>query len=148
MTSPRYLAEHLIMPGFLRERGAAAVLDAIERSDSDFFIPVWMQAGFRFSPRFMYRTTGELRIGAMTLPRPREATEAYFAAVVGKPADAAFARYFLLEASDSAADGATRTIVGEWAASAHRNYGAGPPFTGDLATDCGSFLAQVATLCS
>lgn len=35
MASPRYIAEHLIMPGFLREQCTAAVLDAIERSDTE-----------------------------------------------------------------------------------------------------------------
>lgn len=68
MGSPRYLAEHMLMPRFLREQGAPAVLDAIERNDADFFIPVWMDAGFRFTPKLVYRTRGELLLGVLTLP--------------------------------------------------------------------------------
>jgi len=132
VASPRYLAEHLVMPRFLREQGATAVLDAIERNQADFFLPVWAEAGFRFTPRLMALARGELRIGVLTLPTPREATEAYLAAIVGKAPDPGVLRYFLWEKSESVLDAKPHTMLSEWAGGAHRNYGEGPPFTGDL----------------
>jgi len=148
MPSPRYLAEHLAMPRFLREQGASAALDAIERGDADFFVPVWSEAGFRFTSRLLHVIRGPLRVGVLSLPMPREATEAYLAAVVGKPSDAAFLRYFLWEKSDSVSDDKPHTMLSEWAGSAHRNFGEGPPFTGDLATDCDKFIDRVVPLCT
>lgn len=142
MSSPRYLAAHLLLPRLLREKGAAA-LEAIEKSDADFFIPVWAEAGFRFTTRLMYLPRGDLRIGVLTLPMPRESTEAYLAAIAGRTSDASLLRYFLWEKSEDPA-----TVIGEWAGSAHRNYGAGPPFTGNLAGDCAKFIDRVAELCS
>jgi hypothetical protein len=148
MGSPRYLAAHFVMPRFLREQGAPAVLDAIERGDADFFIPVWMTAGFRFTTRPMYQPQGGLRLGVLTLPIPREATEAYLAIVVGRTADPAYLRYFLWEKSESVFDDKPRTVISEWAGTEHRNFGQGPPFTGNLDTDSGGFVARVAALCA
>lgn len=136
----------MLLPAFLREQGAAAVLDAIERGDDAFFIPVWMRAGIRFAPRFHYTTRGDLRVGVLTLPMPREMTEAYLAAVVGKRGDPAFLRYFLWESGDSADQG-ERTVIGEWAKAAHSNYGSGPPFTGDLVNDRAAFIERVVQVC-
>ena len=146
MSSPRYLAEHLVMPRFLREKGAGAALDAIERNDADFFIPVWMEAGFRFTPRFFCQAVEGLRVGAMTLPMPRQPTEAWLAAVVGAAADPGHLRYFLWEQSDLS-DGRPRSVLSEWSGSGHLNYGDGPPFTGNLANDCAAFLARVVEIC-
>jgi hypothetical protein len=131
------------MPRFVREKGSAAALDAIERDDGEFFVPVWMEAGFRFTPRLMHATRGELRIGVLTLPMPREWTEAYLAAIVGKASDANLLRYFLWEKGEDAG-----TVIGEWAGATHRNYGAGPAFTGDLAGDRDKFVDRVAGLCA
>jgi hypothetical protein len=148
MSSPRYLAEHMLMPRFLREQGAPAVLDAIERGDADFFIPVWANAGFRFTTRPAYRPQGGLRVGVLTLPMPREVTEAYLAAVIGKTEDPAYLRYFLWEKSESLFDDKLHTVISEWAGTQHRNFGEGPPFTGDLARDSAEFVARVAALCA
>ena len=148
MGSPRYLAAHLLMPRFLREQGAPAVLDAIERGDADFFIPVWANAGFRFTTRPTYRPQGGLRLGVLTLPMPRDVTEAYLAIVVGRTADPAYLRYFLWEKSESVFDDKPRTAITEWAGTRHRNFGEGPPFTGDLARDSAEFVARVAGLCA
>ena len=147
MSSPRYLAEHMLMPRFLREKGAGAALDAIERNDADFFIPVWMEAGFRFTPRFFYRSVDDLRVGAMTLPMPRQPTEAWLAAIVGSTSDPGYLRYLLWEQSDSL-EGRPRTVISEWSGSGHLNYGYGPPITGNLGNDCAAFLARVVQICS
>ena len=146
MSSPRYIVAHMLLPAFLREQGASAVLDAIERGDDAFFIPVWTRAGMRFSPRFFHVIHGDFRAGVMTLPMPREMTEAYLVAVVGKRSDPAFLRYFLWESGDSADQG-QRTVIGEWSGAAHSNYGSGPPFTGDLANDRAAFIERVVQVC-
>ena len=146
MSSPRYFAAHLIMPRFVREKGAVAVLDAIERNDADFFIPVWMEAGFRFTPRLLHQAAGGLRLGVLTLPMPREPTEAWFAAIVAGDSDPAYLRYFLWEQGESL-DDKPRTVVTEWAGTGHRNYGDGPPFTGGLAGDRAAFIARVLQIC-
>jgi hypothetical protein len=137
----------MLMPAFLREQGAAAALNAIECGDDAFFIPVWMRAGIRFAPRFFHATHGEFRVGVLTLPMPREMTEAYLAAVIGKRGDPAFLRYFLWESSDSASDQGSGTVIGEWAEARHSNYGPGPPFTGDLVNDRAAFIERVLMVC-
>ena len=146
MSSPRYFAAHLILPRFVREKGATVVLDAIERNDADFFIPVWMEAGFRFTPRFLHHVAGNLKLGVLSLPMPRQPTEAWFAAIVASASDPAYLRYFLWEQGESL-DEKPRTVVAEWSGTGHLNYGDGPPFTGDLAGDRGAFVARVAEIC-
>src|SRR5262245_32450255 len=146
MSSPRYLAEHLIMPRFLREKGAAAALDAVERNDADFFIPVWMEAGFRFTTRLFHQAAGDLRIGVLTLPMPRQPTEAWFASIVGAASDPASLRYLLWEQGESL-DGKPSTVVAEWPGSSHLNYGEGTPCTGALANDRDAFVARVMQIC-
>ena len=147
MSSPRYLAVHLVLPRFLREQGAGAVLDAIERNDADFFIPVWMEAGFRFTSRLFYQAEDGLRMGVLTLPMPRGPTEAWFAAIVGSASDTGHLRYLLWEQGESGSDGTPSTVLGEWSGTKHLNYGAGPPFTGNLANDRAAFVARVAQIC-
>ena len=146
MSSPRYIAAHFILPRFVGEKGAGAVLDAIERNDADFFIPAWMEAGFRFTSRLSWQAEGHLRIGVLTLPMPRQPAEAWFAAIVGSSSDPAYLRYFLWEQGE-ALDGRPHTVVAEWSGTAHRNYGEGPPFSGDLAGDRGAFVARVLQIC-
>ena len=148
MSSPRYLAAHMLLPRFAREKGAGAVLDAIERNDADFFIPVWMEAGFRFTSRLFYQSGDGLRIGVLTLPMPRGPTEAWFAAIVGSAADPAYLRYLLWEQGEPGHDGTQGTVLSEWSGTKHLNYGAGPPFTGNLANDRAAFVARVMQICS
>lgn len=138
--SPRYLAEHVLLPRFLKERGAAAVLSAMQRGDRDYFLPVWMEAGFRFQPRLEFGEINGLRLGLMSFPAPREAAEAYLAIAVGKASDPAFLRYFLWERGDSS------TFITEWRDSIHLNHGVGDPFTGDLGEDGFRFLQRVAEI--
>ena len=129
MPSPRYLAEHALLPKFLKERGANEVFAAFARGDRGFFDPVWVEAGFRFQPRLDFDEIEGMRLGLMTLPTPREATEAYFAVMVGNVAEPDLLRYFLWEKGDPG------TFITEWQSGKHLNYGEGPPFTGDLGAD-------------
>ena len=147
MSSPRYLAAHVLMPRFLREQGARTVLDAIERNDADFFIPVWMEAGFRFTSRLLYQAGDALRMGVLTLPMPRGPTEAWFAAIVGSAADPAYLRYLLWEQGEPGSDGTPGTVLSEWSGTKHLNSGAGPPVTGNLANDRSAFVARVMQIC-
>jgi hypothetical protein len=135
--TPRYLAEHFFMPQFLEERGANAVLAAIDSKNTEFFVPVWVRAGFRFTPAFLYAVQAGYRIGIFTFPQPSDVTEAYLGAVIGKTSDPKFFRYFLWEESLSG------TVVGEWNEDGHMNYGPGPPFTGNLQNDAWEFTKRV-----
>ena len=149
MASPRYIAAHMLMPAFLRDQGLGPILEAIEREDADFFIPVWFRAGFRFSPILLAHSSGDFRIGVVTLPMPREMAEGYLAVFVGKHGDPSFARYFVWEQSISVMNpDEPRTVVGEWSERGHTNHGSGPPFTGDLVADCAAFVGRVLALCA
>jgi hypothetical protein len=148
MSSPRYLAEHMIMPRFLRETGFGNALAAIQRRDADYFIPVWMKAGFRFSPTLLFTERGDWRVGVLTLPQPREITEAYLAAIVGRISDPTHGRYFLLETAESIADKRKHTVLGEWNETRHGNFGEGPPFTGNLPSDQAAFVDRVLDVCT
>jgi len=158
--SRRYLAEHIYLPQFVRQQGAAAVLDAISREDEVFFRPVWMEAGFRFTPDMFVVDHGDLQVGVITLPTPQESPEAYLAAIVGSARDPNFVRCFLLEQGSGVAneimkmlgaapaeDAGDPTVLGEWEGSTHRNHGAGPPITGDYVGDVAAFVRAVTTAC-
>src|SRR5436190_4447488 len=95
--SRRYLAEHIYLPRYVREQGAANVLDAISREDEVFFRPVWMEAGFRFTPQMFIVDHGDLQIGVLSLPMPQESPEAYVFAAVGHGKQPQYLRCFLLE---------------------------------------------------
>lgn len=146
MISPRYLAEHLIMPRYLRDQGAVTALDAIRDRNPDFFIPVWMEAGFQFTPRMVHTGAQGYRVGLITLPAPRDDTEGYFAAIVGSEANPLDWGYFVLESSTSI-DGSARTVIGEWADGRHLNFGSGPAFTGNLEDDAVAFIERVLEIC-
>jgi hypothetical protein len=124
------------------------VLDAIERNDADFFIPSGWKPGFRFTSRLLLPGRDGVRMGVLTLPMPRAPTEAWFAAVVGSASDPAYLRYLLLEQGESGPEGSPSTVLTEWSSTTHRNYGAGPPSTANLANDRGAFLDRVAQICS
>ena len=145
--SPRYVAEHFLLPRFIGERGPLEVLSAMERNDPDFFIPVWMEAGFRFTPRFFTKTAGPFRVGAMTFPMPRETTEGWLGAIVGRNDAPPWFRYFVWEKSVNFMDGTDSTVLGEWKDGTHVNYGAGPAFTGQLPDDVWSFVDAVLAKC-
>ena len=146
MISPRYLAEHLILPRYLREQGAVAALDAIQARNPEFFTPIWMEAGFQFTPRMVHTANQGYRLGLITLPAPRDDTEAYFAAIVGNEANPLDWGYFVLESS-TAIDGSARTVIGEWADGQHLNFGSGPAFTGNLEDDAVAFIENVLEIC-
>jgi hypothetical protein len=142
--SPRYVAAHFLMPRFLATHQLAA-LDAIERSDADFFIPVWFEAGFRFSPMLIHTRRHGYRFGVITYPMPRASPEAYVGVVVAFEG-AATVRYFTWEESVALSfDGppTPSTVIGEWRDRSHANHGSGPPFTGDIVNDTEAVLEQV-----
>lgn len=141
MGSPRYLAEHFLMPRFLQTHGLA-VVDAIERNNADFFIPVWFEAGFQFSPILIFQVHASYRVGVITFPMPREDTEAYLGVFVVPPA-ADTIRYFLLERSIDIMTGQPSTMIGEWSPRGHQNYGQGPAFSGDLSRDVQATVQRV-----
>jgi hypothetical protein len=143
--SPRYIAEHFLLPRFLAACGGGAMLDAMEKRDADFFIPVWMKAGFRFTPILFCSTVGPWRIGVMTFPQPQGMTEAYLGVVIGRTDDPQFGRLFLWEESISFVEGGTKpsTVIGEWRDGTHVNYGSGPSFNGDLAGDTKALVKMI-----
>ncbi len=87
----------------------------------------------------------------VSLPAPGRVTEAYFVAMVFQPAapgEAPLARYFTLEWGLSG-EGTPRTMLCEWMAAAHLNYGDGPApaaesFLQVVCRRCGLALAPVA----
>ena len=140
------MAEHMLMPQFLAQHGIG-VLDAIQRRDANFFIPVWSQAGFQFSPVLMYQARNGWRIGIVTFPMPREDTEAYLGVFVAREGEYTL-RYFTWERGMEFTAGGARpgTVVGEWSPQGHSNHGAGPAFTGDVVTDTHAITERVLTL--
>ena len=146
--SPRYVAEHLLLPRFIGERGPLEVLSAMERNDPDFFIPVWMEAGFRFTPRFFTKQAGPFRVGVMTFPMPREQTEGWLGVIIGRSDAPPWFRYFVWEKSVNIMSGADSTVIGEWRASTHMNHGPGPAFSGQLPDDVWTFVDAVLAKCA
>lgn len=147
MASRRYLAVHFLLRDHLREVGAQRALDAIEAKDADFFAKVWTEAGFRFAPLFLYRHEHGWRLGIITLPAPRESTEAYVALVASPDAAPQTHRYILWEkGSPSPFDGTPQTFLCEWTAKGHITLDDGPAYTGSLDVDAPAFLARCRAL--
>lgn len=147
MASRRYLAVHFLLRDFLREVGARRALDAMQAQDVDFFARIWTEAGFRFAPMFICRHEGGWRLGLITLPAPRESTEAYVALVASPDAAPHTHRYILWEkGSPSPFDGAPQTFLCEWTARGHVTLDDGPPYTGVLDVDAPAFLARCRAL--
>ncbi|MFJ8043894.1 hypothetical protein ACIRBX_25670 [Kitasatospora sp. NPDC096147] len=65
------------------------------------------------------------RLLLVTLPEPIAAAEAHFVAVVQVRGEEA-CRFLTLERSESPVDGSVGTVLGEWSAEGHVNFGAGP----------------------
>jgi hypothetical protein len=145
--SPRYVAEHLILPRFIAQSGPLEVLAALERNDADFFIPVWMEAGFRFTPRFFVKSSGPFRVGALTFPMPREQTEGWLGVIVARSDAPPWFRYFVWEKSVEIMTGADATVIAEWRGDTHVNHGKGPAFTGQLPDDVWTFADAAVRLC-
>lgn len=131
------------MPQFLAERGANAVLSAIEAKNAAFFGPVWSQVGIRYAPQFLYALQSPFRIGVMTFPPPQDVTEAHLGAVIGRTDTPQLLRFFLWEESISFQAGQAATVIGEWTDTEHANYGPGPTVTGNLSTDAWEFTKRV-----
>jgi hypothetical protein len=116
-------------------------LRAIEYRDSQFFTPLWVEAGMRFTPNLLYADHEGYRIGVLTFPTPRDMTEAYMGAVVGRYDDPQFVRYFTWELSASLMTQERVTVIGEWDAHGrHMNHGGGPLPSGNLPTDVWQFV--------
>ena len=147
MASRRYLAVHFLLRDFLREVGAARALDAIAGKDAEFFARVWIEAGFKFAPLFLHEAKDGWRLGLITLPAPRESTEAYVALVASSMTAPERHRYILWEkGSPSQFDGSAQTFLCEWTAVGHVTHDDGPPYTGQLERDAPAFLARCRAL--
>ena len=143
MASRRYLAVHFLLRDYLREAGPARALDAIAAKDADYFARVWQEAGFRFAPLFLHEEKDGWRLGLITLPAPRESTEAYVALVASPSAAPGEHRYILWEkGSPSPFDGTAQTFLCEWTARGHVTHDHGPSYTGQLDLDAPAFLAR------
>ncbi len=143
MASRRYLAVHFLLRDFLREGGPARALDAIAKRDTEYFAKIWTEAGFKFAPLFLYEEKDGWRLGLITLPAPRESTEAYVA-LVASPVSAPDAHRFILweKGSPSPFDGSAQTFLCEWTSRGHITHDDGPPYTGQLDLDAPSFIAR------
>jgi hypothetical protein len=148
--SRHYHEMHRLTPQLLKERGIAAVLDAIARSDNDFFVSILLDSGTRFQPQFVEQVEGTRRFGIMSLPEPLKPPDASIAVFVGDSNDLSFCHYFLLEKSVSfltTSDGSVEvresTVLGGWEEGRHLNFGPGPSFTGDFAVDAAAMIAAI-----
>jgi hypothetical protein len=147
MASRRYLAVHFLLRDHLREVGAQRALDAMAARDTEFFARIWTEAGFKFSPLFLHEHKDGWRLGLITLPAPRESTEAYVALVASPDAAPGTHRFILWEkGSPSPFDGSAQTFLCEWTAGGHRTLDDGPPYTGQLEVDAPAFIARCRTL--
>lgn len=143
MASRRYLAVHFLLRDLLREIGPARALDAIAANDAGPFARVWIEAGFKFAPLFLYEAKDGWRLGLITLPAPRESTEAYVALVASPMAAPDTHRYILWEkGSPSPFDGSAQTFLCEWTGAGHITHDDGPPYTGQLERDAPAFIAR------
>ena len=147
MASRRYLAVHFLLRDLLREVGATRALDAIAAKDAEFFARVWIEAGFKFAPLFLHEAKDGWRLGLITLPAPRESTEAYVALVAAPMSAPDSHRYMLWEkGSPSPFDGSAQTFLCEWTGSGHIVHDDGPAYTGQLDRDAPAFIARCRAL--
>src|SRR4051794_24836579 len=88
---------HIVLPNFLKIKGAGPIVSAMERRDASMFQSVWDQSGVVHKPEMLAKDKDAWRIGVMSLPPPKEMGEAHLCAFVAKKNDVAITRYFTLE---------------------------------------------------
>ncbi len=136
---------HLILPNVMKLKGAATLVNAIERKDVSSFASVWTQTGVAHTPLAMMKEKSDaLRIGVLSLPKPNEMGEAHMVAFVAKKNDAGVQRYFTLEHDYVLATKATKTLIREKDGQSYvKRGGDGPPITGDFGVDANAFADAI-----
>ena len=146
--SPHYAFAHLALrhaalgdpPGFLSLLASPRADRWLEALLTDVEIRCGRPAGFAAGDATVHRVRVAARPCAVVeLPPPTEATEAHFVALVlltdlaaldpgADPASIDWrARFFTLESGFVFPGEPPRTVLGEWTATSHANYGDGPP---------------------
>ena len=148
--SPTYALAHTFLPNWVKLKGAATIVSALERKDLIYFDPLWQQAYVTHNPYIFTAHREPLRIAIITLPQPKtmEMGEAFMAAIVVKTTDASFAKYYLLEHDFVLAKQSNRTLLTERDGRNHIKHGEGPALTGDPATDTAAFLDAIVKVAS
>jgi hypothetical protein len=140
---------HVILPNLMKLKGASVVVSAIERRDVSIFAHVWQQTGVDHTPQVLAKERNETwRIAILSMPTPKEMSEAYMVAFVAKKNDAAITRYFTLEYDYVLATKSTRTILCEVDRGKTTKFGEGPKLASDFQTDAGAFIEAIMNIIS
>lgn len=142
--TPTYALAHVFLPNWLKLKGHATVMSALERRDMVFFDPLWAQAYVEHKP-FVTTQVREgnnqtFQIATVTLPPPKEMGEAHMAAIVTKKGDPSFVRYFTLEHDFVLKSKSDRTVLAEREGQKHSRRGDGPVLTGNGEVDAKAFV--------
>ncbi|MBX7172787.1 MAG: serine/threonine protein kinase [Pyrinomonadaceae bacterium] len=133
---------------YLREKlpHAKLFIENITKTDSKFLNSYWVQSAMYFKPKedeflppeglcaYPFKLSSSVYGAIIQLPPPIRMAEAFFVAVVLEEINNSSevkTRYITLELSANR-DGSAKTIVGEWRAGSHANYGTGPEPTPEL----------------
>jgi hypothetical protein len=136
--SPRYLAEHVLLPGLVGS-GVGSVLRSISLGD-DYPIAAELERAGLGDQRLhlRYAEVNGVQVGVFTLPPPVDVQDGYMAAFIGRVSDPTYGRYIVCELGDGG-----KPIIGEWAAGNRRTLGDAPAVTGDVDVDLERWLRAV-----
>jgi hypothetical protein len=134
---------HLVLPNFLKIKGASLIMSSMERRDTSMFQSVWDQCGVVHKPEVVAKEKDAWRFGVMSLPPPKEMGEAHMCGFVSKKADPSVTRYFTLEYDYVLATKATRTQLCEREGQRTHKIREGTPVTGDFQTDASAFIEAI-----
>src|ERR1043165_9717114 len=111
--TPSFQLAYMFLPNFIKLKGAATVMSAVERKDKIFLDPLWAQAYVTHNPHVTSSDRDPYRVGVLTLPKPKEMGEAHMAGFVLNKKDPAFYRLFFLEHDYVLKEKRDRTILTE-----------------------------------
>jgi hypothetical protein len=140
--SPITALAHTIVPNWVRIKGPATVMSALERKDLIFFDSLWQQAYVTHNPQIYTAQRDPYRIAVVSLPTPKEMGDAHMCGIAVKKTEPGNAKYFLLEHDYVLSTKQNRVIITQKEGRESIKHGDGPPLTGDFAVDAPAFLAR------
>jgi hypothetical protein len=140
--SPIHALAHTIVPNWLRIKGPATVMSALERKDLIYLDALWQQAYVTHNPQIHTTTRGDHRVAVLSLPPPKDMGDAHMCGFAVKKTEPGTAKYFLLEHDYVLSTKQNRTIITQKEGRDSIKHGDGPALTGDFAVDAPAFLAR------
>jgi hypothetical protein len=140
--SPINALAHTIFPNWLRIKGPATAMSALERKDLVYLDSLWQQAYVTHNPQIYTVQRDPYRVAVVSLPAPKDMGDAHMCGIAVKKTEPGTAKYYLLEHDYVLATKQNRTIITQKEGRETIKHGECPAPTGDFAVDAPAFLVR------